>query len=82
MDKIIKALAKSRPFHNLSEETLKEAYPEIKNKDLNVKPLPGIRGFFANYFGILFKEGKAEREYQKESHKALISLCQVDTQNN
>lgn len=58
-------------YAKASEETLKEAYPEIKNKDLNVKPLPGIRGFFANYFGILFKEGKAEREYQKESHKAL-----------
>ena len=34
MDKIIKALAKSRPFHNLSEETLKEITPLLKG---NVK---------------------------------------------
>ncbi len=53
-------------FERPSRTTLKEVYPEIKDRHVEVPELSGIRGFFANWFGILFKDGKEEKEYEKK----------------
>ncbi len=50
---------------------LQQAYPEGIRMHQKPKPLCGVRGFMANWFGILLKNGKEEREYERENHRFL-----------
>ena len=55
MDKIIKALTKSRPFHNLSEKALKEITPLLKGsvKFFEKGALLLDEGEYVDYIGII-----------------------------
>ena len=52
-------------FEIASDNTLKLAYPESSNANVEEPSLPGIRGFFAKWFGILFKK---EKDYEDKMH--------------
>lgn len=54
-------------FQKPDLESLTKAYPEIRNQNIQIPYLPGIRGFFANFFGILFREDALEKEYETKS---------------
>ena len=53
-------------FELPNKEELEKAYPEYKDRYVQEPELQGFAGFFANWFGILFKEGKKEKEYQEK----------------
>lgn len=50
---------------------LQQAYPEGIRMHQKPKSLGGIRGFLVNWFGILLKNGKEEREYERANHRFL-----------
>ena len=50
---------------------LQQAYPEGIRMHQKSKSLAGIRGFLVNWFGILLKNGKEEREYERANHRFL-----------
>ena len=56
-------------FEIASEQTLKLAYPESSNANIEEPSLPGVRGFFAKWFGILFKK---EKDYEEKMHQVQL----------
>ena len=55
-------------YENPSEELLKETYGDylaIKDLDVEYPEIKGIRGFFANYLGVVFKYDDISNEYIK-----------------
>ena len=56
-------------FQKASGEALERAYPELQDAQVQEPRLPGFRGFLVRWFGVLLKEGKAEREYEAEMHR-------------
>ena len=78
MDKIIKALAKSRPFHNLSEETLKEITPLLKG---NVKffekgALLLDEGEYVDYIGIVLSGKLAVSNFYSTGDENLVNILE------
>ncbi len=52
-------------YEKASVSELEKAYPEAKDK-VERPRLKGVKGFFAEFFGLLFKEGKEEKAYEEE----------------
>ena len=52
-------------YEKADEAVLLEAYPEVKDR-VDRPHLDGVKGFFAEVFGLLFKEGKEEKAYEDD----------------
>lgn len=54
-------------FQKPDKELLRKVYPEVGNRKIKKPVLPGIRGFFVEYFGVLFKGDTLEKEYETKT---------------
>lgn len=75
MDKVIKALAKSRPFHNLSQQALEEITPLLKGsiKFFEKGTLLLDEGEHVDYIGIILKGKLAVSNFYSTGDESLVS---------
>ena len=75
MDKIIKALTKSRPFHNLSEKALKEITPLLKGsvKFFEKGALLLDEGEYVDYIGIILSGKLAVSNFYSTGDESLVN---------
>ncbi|MBU5336985.1 Crp/Fnr family transcriptional regulator [Intestinibacter bartlettii] len=79
MDKIIKALAKSRPFHNLSEEALKEITPLLNGsvKFFEKGALLIDEGEYIDYIGIVLSGKLAVSNFYSTGDESLVNKLEA-----
>ena len=75
MDKILKALAQSRPFHNLSEETLREIIPLLRGsvKFFEKGALLIDEGEYIDYIGIILSGKLAVSNFYSTGDESLVN---------
>ena len=75
MDKIIKALAKSRPFHNLNEKALQEIAPLLKGtvKFFEKGSLLLDEGEYVDYIGIILSGKLAVSNFYSTGDESLVN---------
>ena len=75
MDKIVKALAKSRPFHNLNRQALEEITPLLKGsiKFFEKGALLLDEGEYVDYIGIILKGKLAVSNFYSTGDENLVS---------
>lgn len=78
MDKIIKALSKSRPFHNLSTEVIKEIYPSLKCsiKFFEKGALILDEGRYVDYIGIVLSGKLAVSNFYLTGDESLVNILE------
>ena len=75
MDKIVKALAQSRPFHNLSEETLREIIPLLRGsvKIFEKGAVLIDEGEYIDYIGIILSGKLAVSNFYSTGDESLVN---------